>query len=212
MGQACGRGWLDLQRYVIVACSRLGPDYHAVETALRNSLRAYLADVPEIAEMMMMDDTPTANGETREWLAGELNGAAPVPASQGEREGSVIDGEDLEALAIARAGRTEEAVALLKRQHAQERTLRGRFRRRTQLAAVLVEAGQHAIAQPILEDMIAQIDNYKLEEWESGEMVAEPLALLYRVLHKLEGDTATRQNLYLRICRLDPIQALRCPQ
>src|SRR5579883_1770398 len=131
MGQPCGRGWLDLQRYVLVACSKLGPDYAAVE--------------------------------------------------------------------------------LLKRQQAQESTTRGRFRRKTQLAAVLVEAGREAIAQPILEELMAQIDNYKLEEWESGEMVAEPLALLYRALHAQDGDIGMRQNLYLRICRLDPIQALKGP-
>ena len=216
MGQPCGRGWLDLQRYTLVACSKLGPDYAAVEAALRSALRSYLADVPELVQMTMMDDTPTANSETREWLIGELSGAAPArvnPArvNQAERDGAATELDDLEALGIARAGRTEEAVELLKRQQAQESTTRGRFRRKTQLAAVLVEAGREAIAQPILEDLIGQIDNYKLEEWESGEMIAEPLALLYRALHTLDADLGTRQNLYLRICRLDPIQALKCP-
>ncbi len=211
MGQPCGRGWLDLQRYVLVACSKLGPDYAAVESALRNALRAYLAEVPELVEMTMMDDTPTANSETREWLAAELgDGALPRP-SQADRDGAASEFDDLEVFSIARAGRTEEAVELLKRQQAQESTTRGRFRRKTQLAAVLVEAGREAIAQPILEELMAQIDNYKLEEWESGEMVAEPLALLYRALHAQDGDIGMRQNLYLRICRLDPIQALKCP-
>ncbi|HLH38679.1 MAG TPA: type VI secretion system protein TssA [Bryobacteraceae bacterium] len=211
MGQPCGRGWLDLQRYILLACSKLGPDYAAVESALRNALRAYLADVPELLEMTMMDDTPTANSETREWLMTELSDGAPPRASQADRDGAATEFDDLEVFSIARAGRTEEAVELLKRQQAQESTTRGRFRRKTQLAAVLVEAGREAIAQPILEDLIAQIDNYKLEEWESGEMVAEPLALLYRALHAQDGDAGMRQNLYLRICRLDPIQALKCP-
>jgi hypothetical protein len=29
---------------------------------------------------------------------------------------------------------------------------------------------------------------------------------------KLNGDAAARQALYLRICRLDPLQALSCAQ
>jgi type VI secretion system protein ImpA len=211
MGQPCGRGWLDLQRYVIIACSRLGHDYQAVEKALRSALRTYLAEVPEIAEVTMMDDTPTANSETQQWIAEDLKAGAVTEAPQGDQEGTVADSDDAGAVDIARSGRPEEAVAMLKAQLAQERSLRGRFRRRTQLAAVLVEAGQTSIAQPILEDLVAQIDAYKLEEWESGEMVAEPLALLYRVLHKLDSDAATRQKLYLRICRLDAIQALKCP-
>ncbi len=216
MGQPCGRGWLDLQRYVLLACSKLGSDYAPVEAALHSALRAYLGDIPELVEMTMMDDTPTANSETREWLVDELSGAAPARQnsafSQAGRDGTATGFDDLEALGIARAGRTEEAVEMLKRQQAQESTTRGRFRRRTQLAAVLVESGREAIAQPILEDLIGQIDNYKLEEWESGDMIAEPLALLYRALHTLDGDMGMRQNLYLRICRLDPIQALKCPQ
>jgi type VI secretion system protein ImpA len=212
VAQPCGRGWLDLQRYSITAVSRMGPEFAPVEAGLRATLRAYLADVPEIAEMTMMDDTPTANAETQEWIAHDLKVEMPAAEPVAEAEGSAtqdIDGSD--ALALARGGRAEQAVAMLKEQLAMERTLRGRFRRRTQLAAVLVEAGQDAIAQPILEDLIGQIDNYKLEEWESGEMVAEPLVLLCRVLQKLEGDFGTRQGLYLRVCRLDPIQALKCP-
>jgi type VI secretion system protein ImpA len=212
MAQPCGRGWLDLQRYTISAVSHLGPEYAPVETALRGALKAYLADVPQIAEMTMMDDTPTANAETQEWIAQDLKVEAAAAEPVAEAEGSAtedVDGSD--ALALARGGRAQQAVAMLKEQLAMERTLRGRFRRRTQLAAVLVEAGQDGIAQPILEDLVAQIDNYKLEEWESGEMVAEPLVLLCRVLLKLEGDFSTRQALYLRVCRLDPIQALKCP-
>lgn len=212
MAQPCGRGWLDLQRYAISASARMGPQYAQVEGALRTALKSYLADVPEIAEMTMMDDTPTANAETQQWIAEDLKVETPAPEPSAEVEGSAledVDGSD--ALALARAGRAEQAVGMLKQQLALERTVRGRFRKRTQLAAVLVEAGQDAIAQPILEDLIAQIDKYQLEEWESGEMVAEPMVLLCRVLQKLEGDYGTRQALYLRVCRLDAIQALKCP-
>jgi type VI secretion system protein ImpA len=213
MGQPCGRGWLDLQRYAIVACSHLGKEYYPVEMALRAALRSYLADVPQIAEVTMMDDTPTGNNETQQWIAAEIetSGGATADGKPARAE-PAAEKDGAEASELARAGRTEEAVEVLTRQLEQERSLRGRFRRRTQLAAILVEAGQDAIARPILEELVAQIDTYKLEEWENGQMVAEPLALLYRVLHKLDGDAEVRQALYLRICRLDPIQALKCPQ
>jgi hypothetical protein len=32
------------------------------------------------------------------------------------------------------------------------------------------------------------------------------------VLHNIQGDVNAKKTLYLRICRLDPIQALKCPQ
>jgi hypothetical protein len=34
------------------------------------------------------------------------------------------------------------------------------------------------------------------------------MSLLYKCLQVLDGDSGTRQSLYLRICRLDPIQAI----
>jgi type VI secretion system protein ImpA len=211
-GQAWGRGWLDLQRYIIVACSHLGPEYQPVEKAIRNALRAYLAEVPELLQATMMDDTPTANAETRLWIAEDLDVGGVAAPPEADREGTATDSKDADAMGIARTGRTQDAVAYLKSQSAQERSLRGRFRRKTQLAAVLVEAEHTSVAQPILEDLVGQIDAFKLEDWESGEMVAEPLALLYQVLHKGNGDAATRQKLYLRICRLDPVRALKCPR
>ncbi len=203
MALPCGRGWIDLQRYAITACAHLGKDYAAIEAALKDALRAYVTEVPRLLEMTMMDDTPAANSETQEWLRNEIGvGRGP--------ERAAADPAD-NAMELARAGRTEDAIALIKAQLAQERSARGRFYRKTRLAAVLVESGQEAIALPILQDLAAEIEAHKLEDWESGDMVAEPLALLYRCLRKLNGDATLLESLYVRICRLDPLQALSCP-
>jgi type VI secretion system protein ImpA len=203
MALPCGRGWIDLQRYAITACAHLGKDYAAIEAALKDALRDYVTEVPRLLEMTMMDDTPAANSETQEWLRNEIGvGRGP--------ERAAADPVD-NAMELARAGRTEDAIALIKAQLAQERSARGRFCRKTRLAAVLVESGQEAIALPILQDLAAEIEAHKLEDWESGDMVAEPLALLYRCLRKLNGDPALLESLYVRICRLDPLQALSCP-
>jgi type VI secretion system protein ImpA len=204
MATPAGRGWLDLQRYAITACAHLGKDYYALAAALKDALRAFLSDVPRILEMTMMDDTPVANAETQVWLQNEIG--IPTGAASAD-----VAARSEDAMEMARAGRTEDAVAAIVRQLSQERSQRGRFLQKTRLAAVLVAAAQEAIAMPILEELLAQIETYKLEEWEAGEMVAEPLALMHRCLHKLDGDAAMRQTLYLRICRLDPLQALNCP-
>ena len=212
MAQPCGRGWLDLQRYAIIAASHLGKEYYPVELALRAALRSLLADMPEIAQATMMDDTPTANGETLQWIAAEIEDGAGGRSRPAGGLPAAADVRESEAMDLARSGRIEDAVALLSRQVEQERSLRGRFRMRTQLCSILVEAGREQIAQPILEELLAQVDAFKLEDWENGQVVAEPMSLLYRVLHKFQNDEMTRGSLYLRICRLDPNQALRCPQ
>jgi type VI secretion system protein ImpA len=216
MAQPCGRGWLDLQRYAIVAASQLGKEYYPVEMALRAAFKAYLEDMPEIAQATMMDDTPAANSETLQWIASEFgDGAGAAPGSARHRDGTPFAGGDAresEALDLARAGRTEDAVSLLARLLEQEHSMRGRFRLRTQLCSILVDAGCERIAQPILEELMSQVDAYKLEEWESGPTVAEPMGLLIKVLTKFEMDEETRNTLYLRICKLDPNLALKSMQ
>lgn len=67
MGQPCGRGWLDLQRYSIQACLELG--FTAAAAAMLSELKTLLSDVPNLPEMTLSDDTGAANPQTRAWLA-----------------------------------------------------------------------------------------------------------------------------------------------
>jgi type VI secretion system protein ImpA len=69
MSQGFGRGWLDIQRYAIRACDELG--YKNAAKALRSELKALLADMPELPNLIMQDDTGAANPETIAWLRKE---------------------------------------------------------------------------------------------------------------------------------------------
>ena len=208
-----GRGWLDLQRYTLTACEQLGAEFQIVASALKGALRSLLADIPGLIDMTLMDDTPTANAETRKWLGAVLE-AQPVAPSL-EHAADEVAPEPLRprggrnaALAEVRAGRTDRAIALLMREASSEKTKRGRFLVQTELASIMVDGGHHMVAQPILEELMGSIESHRLEDWESGDVVARPLALLYRCLEQVDGDPTTRQALYLRICRLDPVQAI----
>ena len=219
MGTAQGRGWIDLQRYALTACDELGSDYFPVATAVRAALRGLLTDLPGLLDMTLMDDTPTANVETRAWLRASVlqeGGASETPERSGEPEdtGDARGGRDPISLATAevRGGRPDRAIALLMREAGRAKTSRSRFLLQAELARIMVDAGHEAVAMPILDQLIADIETHKLEEWEEGEVVAAPMALLYRVLEKTEGDAEQRQSLYLRICRLDPIQAISFAQ
>lgn len=217
MSTPFGRGWLDLQRYAIAACEGLGADYAPVTTSIVGALRALLADVPTLTELTLMDDTPTCNAETRAWLRrAVLTGGAPSPslADAGDEapvaRAAAGNGADpyARALAEARAGRPEKGVEMVARALASEKSRRGRFVRQTQMAGVMIEAGLEGVARPILEDLVAQVDTYKLEEWESPDVVSRPLALLWRCIDRLDGDSDMKQSLYLRVCRLDPLAAM----
>ncbi|MEP6990747.1 MAG: type VI secretion system protein TssA [bacterium] len=219
MGTPQGRGWIDLQRYALTACDALGSDYFPAATAIRGALRGLLTDLPHLLDMTLMDDTPTANVETRAWLRSAILHDGDATDSAAEHGGDPEDNGDVHgrdplslATAEVRAGRPDRAIALLMREAGREKTSRGRFLLQAQLARIMVDAGHEGVAMPILEQLIAAVEEHKLEDWEDGVVVAAPMALLYRVLEKSEGDPAMRQSLYLRICRLDPIQAISFAQ
>jgi len=71
-----------------------------------------------------------------------------------------------------------------------------------------VSAGKDAIAQPLIEDVTAMIENHKLDAWEEPEQVARDLLMLMRTSKKIQGNAGEKQKLFERICRLDPVQAL----
>ena len=178
MGLPCGRGWLDLQRYVVRACMDLGDDYAPVASAIRSELRALLKDIPQLPSMTLLDDTGTANAETQAWLAELTEPAAPAAAESPEplqaltsakdvaltttdSGGAPIDAYDI-ALESARSGDTGHAMQILSQQIAQERSGRGRFLRRMQLAQICIFSNRHAIAYPILQDLAQEIVQRKL--------------------------------------------------
>jgi type VI secretion system protein ImpA len=107
----------------------------------------------------------------------------------------------------ARSGRANEGIEMLMREMGQERSGRARFQRRSQLAQLCVTTGHQPIAFPILQELASEIERRKLEDWETPEMVAQPLALLYKCLNS-DASPEDRQKLYSWICRLDPLQAL----
>ena len=218
MALPCGRAWLDLQRLVVEACVALGTEYDAIAIAIRSGLRSLLQDMPALLEATLTDDTPAANAQTQTWLRDLLaEPAAPAasasrvpnlddPAEPGWQK-KFIDPHTLAREAL-RQGQAQRALEILQRDIERQRSGRGRFQRKLQLAQLCIAAGKDAIAQPMLDDIAAAVENHKLEEWEGHETVAGVLVLLLQSSKKVQGDAKLKQALYERICRLDPVQAL----
>jgi type VI secretion system protein ImpA len=108
---------------------------------------------------------------------------------------------------MIRSGHLPQAIQLLLRDAAQQPNGRARFQRRLQLAQLCIDAGQTRIASRVLDELIKEIDERKLEEWEAGEMIAQPLALLLKCIDPSD-DSGRREELFTRLCRIDPIAAM----
>jgi len=218
MAQPCGRGWLDLQRYTARACENLG--HEAAAAAVRAAMRSLLSDYPDLVAASLSDDTPAANNETQAWISESI---LPPPASaepsmpispaatsspaSGNNGSSTPDVLEL-AQQAARAGRVQDAVELLSREIAQERSGRARFLRKVQLAELCLFARQETIAYPILTELAEEIERRKLDEWEDPSLLAQALLLLFSCMGKLGYDDAAKQKIYQKICRLDPVKVL----
>ncbi|MFN7939296.1 MAG: type VI secretion system protein TssA [Bryobacteraceae bacterium] len=229
MATKAGRGWLDLQRYIVQGLDYQG--YGAASAAVKSALKSLLQDMPDLLNMTLTDDTPVANAETMNWIKENILPPPPEPEPVQEESQSYYEPEpepmpvfryeaaegqpeaerppDAFELAMQAAtnGDKEEAIQILMREMLQERSGRGKFQRKMQLAQVCLALGRQGIARPILEELTGEIEKRRLEDWEPSDMVAHTLALYYR---SLDGDNEKKQQLYNWICRLDPMQALAC--
>ncbi len=218
-GGECGRGWLDVHRYIARACEKIGASHLPLKQAVVSGVRALLNDYPKLSAMTLMDDTPTANAETMDWLHEQVIPPPPPPPAPPEpvfappvhaaaSNGAPASPDIFEiAQQAARKGRPQDGIEMLMREMTQERSGRGRFQRKAQLAQICVTAGHQTIAFPILQDLAGEIERRRLEDWEAPEMVAHPLALLYKCL-AADASPEERQKIYSWICRLDPLQAM----
>jgi type VI secretion system protein ImpA len=218
MASPCGRGWLDLQRYAVSACDGLGSSYMPVSAAILSALASLLSDYPQLSQSSLNDETATANSETQSWLQ-ELTDTKQQPFAQdlstmsGETDAAGLshkqapDSYELAKQAAA-SGHHQDAIEILEREAAQERSGRGRFQRRMQLAQICMSAGYKTVAFPILEALAGEIDKRNLEDWEDPDLVIRALGLLYQCMEKLKCNPEQKERVYARICRLGPAQAL----
>lgn len=215
------RAWLDLQRLSVTACRALGDHYAPIANAIESELRALLTDLPELLDATLLDDTPAANPETRQWLEKLCAGphgsdeqrsqeADEVPAKQNGAPKWLAPAVDPYVLAkdALAAGQEERAFSIMRAEIARQRSGRRRFRRTMEMIELAISAGKEGIAQPLLEDIAAAIETHKLDAWEEPEQMASDLSRLMRYSKKIQSNSGEKQKIFDRICRLDPVQAL----
>jgi type VI secretion system protein ImpA len=216
MATPAGRGWLDLQRYAVLAADRLGSGFQLVAAAIRSSLNSLLQDLPSLLDATLMDDSPTASRDTMAWLSEEglLPGAEAaereVEEAQVQKADRIIreSGYD-RAAAMAQAGDPQGAIELLMDRAEHERSVRARFITKSEAAGIMVDHQMGVVARPILDELLRLIEQHGLESWEAAEIVAKPLSLFIRCLGP--GDHR-RDEIYPRLAKLDPVLAMEVSQ
>ena len=200
----------------------------AIATAVITTVRGLLQDIPEMRAWSMDDDTPVANAETQQWIAEyvlppapepevivveapaveEAPAFTPPPSSASEADGPEKPALYDEALALLKARKPGEAIQMLVRDVELQPSGRSKFQRRVQVAQLCLAAGQGTIAYPILQELSREAERRGLESWETGKMLAQPLALLLKCLDRRGSSAEEKEALFERLCRLDPEAAL----
>ncbi len=213
MATPAGRGWLDLQRYAVLAAERLGSGFQLVVKAIRSSLRSLLEDLPSLIDATLMDDSPTASRDTLAWLKEEDllpdPGTGDVDAEEGQakKAGRIIREAGYDrAAAMAQAGDTHGAIDLLMDRAEHERSLRARFVTKSEAAGIMVDHDMAVVARPILDELLRLIEEHNLERWEPAEIVSKPMGLFIRCLGP--GEDHRRDEVYPRLAKLDPVLAM----
>jgi type VI secretion system protein ImpA len=225
LGTPCGIGWLDLYRYLWTACDELGA--YTQRNAIASAVRQRLRDLPQLPTLTLDDDTPSANAETLRWIDESIAPPAPAPEAPAPeapapnleavlavaRERASIssdsepEAEDLyiTARGLAAHGQIQGAIQLLARDAAHQPVGRLRFQRNLQIAELCLESGNSAVAVPVLQSLVREVEDRRLESWEPPDSAAKPYALLLQCAAVAKLDT---QSIFARLCAIDPGAAL----
>ena len=224
IGEPEGGGWLDLQRYSLRTMAALG--LVKAERACRSILSACLRDFPRWPQLLLKDGTPCASEATRNWIRAEklvdssdvsdkLERLREAEATHLHSETRPDDGPAAasgdvdpwdEAQALARAGKTSAAIALMARTARQACSGRERFLRTLQQAELCLALERNELALPLLDVLSQRVDEFRLEQWEDSSLCARVFSNLYRCLRG--HDESRARAIYNRLCQLDLAVAL----
>jgi type VI secretion system protein ImpA len=225
LSTACGRAWLDLYRYLWLSCRELG--WQERQRSIVSFVRLLLREIPELPRWTFNDDTPVATAETMRWISEEIEEAvviekeeavevvpAPVikPMSEVRSPENTVDSDSPEkndlietAKSLVEEGQVQQALRLLSGDAETISVGRLRYIRNLQIADLCLQGGYPQIAVPILQRLIGEAEERRLESWESREFVARPYALLLGCASKVELDEI---GIFTRLCNIDPVAAL----
>jgi type VI secretion system protein ImpA len=221
LAMPCVASWLDLHRYVWAASREAG--HQAIADSVLDVVRMMLRHDSSLPESVFDDDTPRASQETKQWIeaevllpvetastrwkiaAPEMPGSMPTPV--GAAEQTLVPEKDIyaEAEALAAHGNLMSSIQLLMQDAATSTARRISFQRRLQVARLCLARGQKTVACRLLEQLLAEADEHRLELWEGPQLVGEVIAML---LQSLDAQEELKTTLMARLCQIDPARAL----
>ena len=209
--------WLDLQRYLVTAMDALGAPFAAARDGIVEDVAGLVRRFPELPSLTFSNGTPFADVATQEWIETRIRpslGGGEAAPTGGGAEASALDAQVAEARKHLAGGDLAAALAALS--EGADGSGHDRFRRRLHLASLCMRGGRPAVAQPLFEQLDAEVEAHRLDMWMPA------LALdLWTALHGCYGalqraaDAERKAALqraadrvFEKICATDPARGL----
>ena len=209
--------WIDLNRHVSEGLANLGENYQAAKGEVDRGTAFLLHRLPGLETLSFSDGTPFADPETRQWLKEIAFKGGTVEESSSKdaslippQEKNPIEKEVEEAQALIKKGKLLEAMEGLQRKLQRSPSQREKLLWRLALSQLLVKNKQVKVALPHLEQILKEIDFFRLEEYDP-EIALKSLKAVWIGLSS-QSDQASKEKafeVFQRIAKLDLTEAIR---
>ena len=209
--------WMDLHFYVAQSLNFMGAQYEKAYEAICAETAYFVSRFPEIQELQFSDGTPFVSDDTRKWL-GEIalsggSGSAPESYTSApglQQEDDILAEEMAKAKALTKKRKLVDALSLLQDHMRKSTSARERLLWQLGLCQILIDGKKGFLALPHLDQILHNIDNYRLEDWEP-ELALRALKTAWLVLkNQTDPEIKKRaEDTLARIARLDATEAVR---
>ena len=207
--------WLDLSRLVADALGKLGEKYAPAAEAVGRETAAFVRRLKGVENLAFVDQTPFADPETKKWLAGLLagggdGGAEAAPSAPGDPALAEVPEIAAQARKMAHDKKLPEALALLSDKVATSPGDKVRLTWRIELAKLLLAEGRPQTALTHLDQILADIKAFNLDEWDPA-MALEGYKVALQGMKDRKDEPSKQKTLAIqeRIARLSPAEAVR---
>jgi type VI secretion system protein VasJ len=209
--------WMDLNRFVSEALTNLGEKYQGAKEAVHQETAFLIQRLSGLENFAFSNGTPFADSTTKQWLkeisfkAGSQS-SVPVPTisiQKGEGE-DPIEKERVEAQNLIKKGKLVEAVDRLQQKLNNSSSQKEKLLWRLALSQLLLNTKQTKLVLPTLEEILKDIDNYRLEEYDP-ELALKGLKMIWLGMSS-QSDQASKDkatNVLNRIAKLDLTEVIR---
>jgi type VI secretion system protein ImpA len=209
VSQECAAAWAEfmaLDKVVDQKFGAQGPGLQAAREAFEDC-RSLIQECQNKKREQEPDQVASSTSAAQKPSeSSDVGALAGIYGDEGGASGSTGSWQAAESL--VRAGNLKEGLAEMTRLAASEHG-RIRFHRKLRLAETCFSIKRDRLAIAILEELAKEIDEHHLESWESAELLGRVWGRLYRSYKSGDEATARAAELFDRLCRLDPWQALR---